>query len=237
MDESRPLANGSSSSHILFVDTSIAGCSVALACQEAAKSTLIWQHISAENPGSAKISTIVEEGLRHCKMSVDNLNGIVVSPGPGSFTGIRIGLAWAYGFWAPRSKTLKIGAFSSLAAGARRLAAEHQQKVVVFLPSTRTHGFVAIASANHAETSLLDLADAEQLTRLRNDAKRFFCVGAWPSLEQNFGSVTALAPASFLAESLQGMVHGLGPRYWEEAGSLPLPVYLRKSTAEEKLFG
>ncbi len=47
---------------------------------------------------------LIEEGLKICKIKLKNLDGFVVDIGPGSFTGIKVGVASCKGFCLATSK-------------------------------------------------------------------------------------------------------------------------------------
>ncbi|MCC8122571.1 MAG: tRNA (adenosine(37)-N6)-threonylcarbamoyltransferase complex dimerization subunit type 1 TsaB [Oscillospiraceae bacterium] len=85
---------------ILAIDTSSVTCSAAL-CED---ETLLAQ--SFQNSGlthSQTLMPILEDMLKHCAQRLDTVDLMAVAAGPGSFTGLRIGvsalkgLAWAEG--------------------------------------------------------------------------------------------------------------------------------------------
>jgi tRNA threonylcarbamoyladenosine biosynthesis protein TsaB len=54
--------------------------------------------IQGQNIHGEKLADAVSLLLRHAELSVSQIEGIAVSIGPGSFTGLRIGLGFAKGF-------------------------------------------------------------------------------------------------------------------------------------------
>src|SRR5206468_6954320 len=90
--------------YILGIDTANRFGSVALALDGSASS---WGTL---DPGehSSGLSRASEDLLRERNLTLRDLTGIAVSQGPGSFTGLRIGLAWAKGvcFGLPAKLTL-----------------------------------------------------------------------------------------------------------------------------------
>lgn len=69
------------------------------------------------NP-SAQLVPALERLLKECGLVPAEIGGIAVGIGPGSFTGIRIGLATARGFCAARGTPLRgVGGFDNLIAG------------------------------------------------------------------------------------------------------------------------
>jgi tRNA threonylcarbamoyl adenosine modification protein YeaZ len=90
--------------YILGIDTANRFGSVALAVDGSASG---WATL---DPGehSSGLSRASEDLLRERDLTLRDLSGIAVSEGPGSFTGLRIGLAWAKGicFGLPAKLTL-----------------------------------------------------------------------------------------------------------------------------------
>ena len=88
---------------ILGIDTATSTASVALLENEA----IIADEIRLQpKAGHAEIIlTLVEEVFAKTRASLSDLDGIAVSIGPGSFTGLRVGLSTvkglAYGGWVP----------------------------------------------------------------------------------------------------------------------------------------
>jgi len=77
---------------ILAIDTTSSAASVALIDSE----KLIGEYTSnAKLTHLQKLMPMIEQLLIHCEESFENIEAIAVSEGPGSFTGIRIGVATA----------------------------------------------------------------------------------------------------------------------------------------------
>ncbi|HHT04307.1 MAG TPA: tRNA (adenosine(37)-N6)-threonylcarbamoyltransferase complex dimerization subunit type 1 TsaB [Bacteroidales bacterium] len=80
---------------ILNIETSTQICSVALA----KGNTLIAKRlIDIPNAHSSKLSLLVEEVMKEGGITYSQLSAIAVSKGPGSYTGLRIGVSTAKGF-------------------------------------------------------------------------------------------------------------------------------------------
>jgi len=88
---------------ILGIETSTAVCSVGLSNEFGLKSekSLIESHIHSE-----KLLTLIEELCDEQKMKLSQLDSVAVSIGPGSFTGLRIGLSTAKGLCCSLEKPL-----------------------------------------------------------------------------------------------------------------------------------
>ena len=76
--------------NILGIDTSAVVCSVALVsdCK-----TLFAKTVSEGLTHSETLLPLIKEAFEACDFSVSDLDGIAVSHGPGSFTGLRIGIS------------------------------------------------------------------------------------------------------------------------------------------------
>ena len=79
---------------ILNIETSLGGCSVALAKGE----ELLAQVVEAEkNKASERLHNMIEEVCQMADISKKALDAVAVCGGPGSYTGLRIGVSAAKG--------------------------------------------------------------------------------------------------------------------------------------------
>ena len=80
---------------ILAIDTSSKNCSIALL----EDTNLIAQkHIDDEKTHSQKLMPLIDEVLKKCKLTLNDLDLLSCSIGPGSFTGVRIGVSTVKAF-------------------------------------------------------------------------------------------------------------------------------------------
>ena len=83
---------------ILALETSAAACSAAL-CQDGTLLAQSWQNSGLTH--SRTLLPLVDSMLKNCGASLKEVEVIAVAAGPGSFTGLRIGVAAAKGLaWA-----------------------------------------------------------------------------------------------------------------------------------------
>ncbi|MCX6131236.1 MAG: hypothetical protein NTX25_19525 [Proteobacteria bacterium] len=123
---------------VLVLDTSLKGPLVGLAD---AKRGLILRFDVRQNPQDAvaQLPAIVAGILRQGSVGWDDIEGIIVGTGPGSFTGIKIGLSFVYGLHRARPK-LRFYASSALES----LARYSQQTFDLWaLPATSNQGYYA----------------------------------------------------------------------------------------------
>ena len=81
--------------YILNIETATKNCSVSLAKNG---ETILCKEIAEQGYSHAeKIHVFIEEIIKETGIGVNDLNGIAVSKGPGSYTGLRIGVSSAKG--------------------------------------------------------------------------------------------------------------------------------------------
>lgn len=98
---------------VLGIETSTAACSVGLANDSGlhAERSLVESHIRSE-----KLLTLIREIYEDQEITLLQIDAVAVSIGPGSFTGLRIGLSTAKGLCFASGKPLiAVPAFESVA--------------------------------------------------------------------------------------------------------------------------
>jgi tRNA threonylcarbamoyladenosine biosynthesis protein TsaB len=88
---------------ILSIDTSTKVCSVAL---HGAGKLLAINELYTEKSHSGMLTTLCENVVKHAGFSLKDLDAIAVAKGPGSYTGLRIGVSTAKGFCFALDKPL-----------------------------------------------------------------------------------------------------------------------------------
>jgi len=79
---------------ILQIETATQVCSVAIAING---ETIALKEEAAQNIHAASLTLFIEEVMQTAKLKYVNLDAIAVSKGPGSYTGLRIGVSTAKG--------------------------------------------------------------------------------------------------------------------------------------------
>jgi tRNA threonylcarbamoyladenosine biosynthesis protein TsaB len=82
-------------SYILHIETATKACSVAISKNDALVSLVEATDINYSH--AEKLNLFIEEALEKAKLSIQDLSAVAVSKGPGSFTGLRIGVSTAKG--------------------------------------------------------------------------------------------------------------------------------------------
>jgi tRNA threonylcarbamoyladenosine biosynthesis protein TsaB len=86
--------------NILAFDTCLGACSAAVLLDEQAGEprNRAWRHERMATGHAERLMPMIEEVLREAGRTVGSLDAIAVTEGPGTFTGIRVGVAAARGF-------------------------------------------------------------------------------------------------------------------------------------------
>ena len=111
--------------NLLAVDTSTENCSVALQWQN----TFLSEAIESPREHSQRLLPFVEKVLQQAETNLNQLDGLVVGVGPGSFTGVRIGVSMAQGL--AFSSELPVFPVSSLQALAQQAIRKQGAEAVV----------------------------------------------------------------------------------------------------------
>jgi tRNA threonylcarbamoyladenosine biosynthesis protein TsaB len=101
---------------ILHIETATQVCSVALS---AGGSILQIRETRDKNSHSTTITVFIDEMMKAAGMAFSSLDAVAVSMGPGSYTGLRIGVSTAKGIcYAIDKPLIAVGTLQSMAAGA-----------------------------------------------------------------------------------------------------------------------
>jgi tRNA threonylcarbamoyladenosine biosynthesis protein TsaB len=233
---------------LLVIDTSLQGVSLALVQVpwQASSAPLLWETSHLEVMGSAQaISDLVAKGIAATGLTAASIRGIAVGHGPGTFTGIRIGLAFAAGFAAGLAPAAPIRGVSALGAALtwRCKGGAPGSPAVLLLPATKTHGYAArltLTPAPAVAEASVDFAEAAP-SPLLAESPRVFSFGEWPAAASRLAAAGAtvlpLAPSEVCRDAIYGMALDAA-HAWPGGFSktAPEPRYLRLSTAEERLL-
>jgi tRNA threonylcarbamoyladenosine biosynthesis protein TsaB len=103
---------------ILHIETATQVCSVALS---SGNELLQLKESSEKNSHSTTVTVFIDEVMKSAGISFPELDAIAVSMGPGSYTGLRIGVSTAKGIcYAVDKPLIAIGTLHSMAAGAKK---------------------------------------------------------------------------------------------------------------------
>jgi tRNA threonylcarbamoyladenosine biosynthesis protein TsaB len=108
---------------ILAVDTSTQGCSIAVTDGERLISELNFQKSETH---SRHLMNLIDGLLGRCGLSLHSIDGFAVAAGPGSFTGLRIGLSTVKGLAMATAKPVSaVSSLDALVEGAPCIEGTH----------------------------------------------------------------------------------------------------------------
>jgi tRNA threonylcarbamoyladenosine biosynthesis protein TsaB len=103
-------------SYILQIETATTSCSVALAKDG---EVLAFKEIDQRNIHAEVITVYIDEIIKQSNITYNRLDAIAVSCGPGSYTGLRIGVSTAKGLCFALDKPLiAVETLAAMAKGA-----------------------------------------------------------------------------------------------------------------------
>ena len=196
-----------------------------------------------QNSGQTHSRTLMqmaEDLLDNCDLTPQDIGACAVADGPGSFTGVRIGVSTAKGLaWGAQKpaigvSTLEAMAYHGLAAGEGALvcAAMDARRSQIYNALFEIRGGKPVRLCEDRAISLAELG--EELGKMQKSA---FLVGDGAQLCYNtcldMGIPAVLAPGNLVSQSAWGVAmaaFGQTPVPAEEL----LPVYLRLSQAERE---
>ena len=110
--------------NILCVDTSTEACSAAVLCQTEKENAIFHEFMIAPREHTTKILPTIEAVLKEAEINLTDLDIVAYGRGPGSFTGVRIGISIAQGLAFGIDK--KMVGVSTLQAMAQEAYSSHQ---------------------------------------------------------------------------------------------------------------
>ncbi len=187
---------------------------------------------------SRTLMPMVEDMLKNAELSLDDIDALAVAAGPGSFTGLRIGVSALKGLaWA---KELPCFGVSTLEAMAQNLAYT-DSLLICAMDARRNQVYNAVFEAKNGVLTRLcpDRAIGldELIAELRDDERKKFVLGDGGKLcyaaLKNADIDCSLAPAPLLHQNAVGVALA-AEKLSPVSGAELQPVYLRVSQAERE---
>lgn len=138
-------------SYILNIETATTNCSVSLSKEG---ETLVLKEDNNINYSHAEsLHVFIEAILKSANLQPSQLDAIAVSKGPGSYTGLRIGVSAAKGLCFSLDKPLI--SVDTLQALAHQLSIEHGV-IVAMLDARRMEVYASVYDANHQQIRAIE---------------------------------------------------------------------------------
>ena len=184
---------------------------------------------------SQRLFPLIEEALQTAEMSVAQINNFLVVTGPGSFTGLRAGIASVQGLARSVGKIeFGVNTFDALAYAANII----NQPIGIILNASRGDVYFGVRIVSDTEkvsTSGTDsIIGMDVLPAKISELKLAFCLSTMPEIELNFSTECTLIDAT--AINLAAVLAGKAAFISRETGyENAQPYYLRLSDAEVNL--
>ena len=217
---------------LLAINTAGPDCAVALARSGAGGGEILAQESERIGRGHAeRLMPTIEDLLSEAGVAFADLDRIVVTTGPGSFTGVRVGIAAARGLaLALDIRCVGVNSLEALALPVSRQ--EHTGTVVAALDAKRGEVYLLARdlASHHTQIEATALHVEGVADRLRQAIRPLFVTGSGaPIVADALGGaeVAVLETAESPAIEDVAML-GLGA----EGHSPPTPLYLRGADAK-----
>jgi len=187
---------------------------------------------------SRTLLAMTEDMLKSLDMKVTDMDGVAVAKGPGSFTGIRIGVAAAKGLaWGADKPICGVSTLEAMA----HHCCDERYIICPVMDARRSEVYNGLFKYEDGRIVRLSEDRAISLKSLSEEAKNsekvFFLVGDGAMLCYNYfmdnGIDTVLAPANMRLQSAWGVGKAAESYEFTDSGYL-VPNYLRLSQAERE---
>ncbi|OWK70801.1 tRNA (adenosine(37)-N6)-threonylcarbamoyltransferase complex dimerization subunit type 1 TsaB [Pedobacter sp. AJM] len=166
---------------ILQIETATQVCSVALSIDG---KTIILKEESGQNLHAANLTLFIEEVIRKAGLTYQDVDAVAVSKGPGSYTGLRIGVSTAKGLcYALEKPLIAIETLEMMAAGFMMENPAYEALICPMIDARRMEVYAATFDASLKlleptsakiidETSFADLLAQHQVSFLGDGAAK-----------------------------------------------------------------
>jgi tRNA threonylcarbamoyladenosine biosynthesis protein TsaB len=207
---------------ILQLETATPVCAVALSING---KTVASKEETAQNIHASKLTLFINDVMEQAGVAFADLDAVAVSKGPGSYTGLRIGVSTAKGLCFALDKPLiAINTLSMMAAGFLAENPGYRGLVCPMIDARRMEVFTAVFDANLNEveatnakivdeTSFSNLLKEHEITFIGNGAEKcspFIIHSNAKFLTTNFNAasnMTLLANAAFTDENFEDVAY------------------------------
>ncbi len=170
--------------NILCIETATEVCSVAVSID--GKLSAVVETVDP-NSHSEKLTIFIEKVIADAKISLKQLDAVAVSMGPGSYTGLRIGVATAKGFcYGLNIPLIAIPTLQAISWGAKQFADTDTQFIVPMIDARRMEVFFAqyTMDLESVEETKPLIIDDEYKAKLDPSTHYLFCGNGANKCEQ-----------------------------------------------------
>ncbi|MBQ0267562.1 tRNA (adenosine(37)-N6)-threonylcarbamoyltransferase complex dimerization subunit type 1 TsaB [Providencia huaxiensis] len=229
------------SSRILAVDTATEACSVALWCD----GDIISRFAISPREHTQKILPMVEDVLAEAGMGLSQLDALAFGRGPGSFTGVRIGVGIAQGLaLGANLPMIGISSLMTLAEGAFRI--EGHEQVLVAIDARMSEIYCAQYQRTAEgrwlgeDTEAVLLPDDFESKFAKLSGRWGYAGTGWEAYPSLLNASATLANSHITLPDAQDMLP-IAAQLWQQGKVVAVenvePTYLRNEVTWKKLPG
>lgn len=159
-------------SYILNIESSSTNCSISLSLN--GKVVFIKEKNDKKYSHSTKLHIFIQEVLKESNISIKELSSIAVSKGPGSYTGLRIGIAAAKGLCY--ALDIPLISVSTLLVLAKQLVIEKEDLIIPVIDARRDEVYSGVynSSYNKVREVFPEIINEESFSELMLNNKLYF---------------------------------------------------------------
>ena len=227
---------------VLAIDTALAACSAAV-LDIGNGGVIASESVAMERGHAEALMPLIDRVVKASGLAFTDFERIVVTTGPGSFTGLRVGIAAARGFGVATHIPV-VGVTTLSAYAAPYLAADDQTPVVVAIDARHEHVYLEVFGAGGRTSIAPRLAPLSEAIRAATQAPARIVGSAAQAvadgLAQNLAKNLAKTPARTAPQPIAVDTRRAPDIAWvaqigaavSEAQSPPKPQYLRAPDAQ-----
>ena len=172
---------------ILYIETATDVCSVALS---RGAEVIGLKEEAGGNNHAKHLLPFVDEVLKQAEVSMKEINGVAVSIGPGSYTGLRIGVSTAKGIaYTAGIPVMAISTLESIAQGAKTLWSGTSTETVQIIPMIDARRMEVFTThydfdINQLEEVSSKIIDETTFAELLSKGKVLFCGNGMPKCKE-----------------------------------------------------
>ncbi len=215
---------------ILAIDTALEACSAGV-LDTASAATAVHESVPMVRGHAEALIPLIGRVLDRAEFTFDDIDRIAVTTGPGSFTGLRVGIAAARGIGLATGKPV-VGLTTLAAYAAPLIAAKEATAVVAAIDARHDHIYMQVFAANGRTVISARLVHMREALRFAaTGSPRLIGTGAkvlaaaWPPAERPPTSVDAATAPDIKWVARLGLAADPG-------GEPPKPFYLRPPDAQ-----
>ena len=172
---------------LLHIETATAVCSVALS---RGAEVIGLKEEAGGNNHAKNLLPFVDEALKQGGCTINDLDGVAVSIGPGSYTGLRIGVSTAKGIaYTSGIPVMAISTLEGIAQGAKQLWSETSSEPVQIVPMIDARRMEVFTTRydfamNPLEEVSAKIVGEDTFAELLSEQKVLFCGNGMPKCRE-----------------------------------------------------